>query len=73
MQSHLFEADEPTEALPGSSEKVGVLIWRMEQGYPLFHERDAAISRGMLASEDQLQRIVDLDLDDAILCDEEFA
>ena len=57
MQSHLFNADEPTDALPGSSEKVGVLIWRMEQGYPLWNKNDRIKNLGMLASEEQLQQI----------------
>src|SRR4051812_36059958 len=33
----------PTDAMPGSAEKIAVLKWRMEKGYLLWHPGDRRI------------------------------
>lgn len=34
-------APEPTNALPGTAEKVSIMAWRAEHGYFIFHPLDA--------------------------------
>lgn len=42
---------EPTEALPGTPEKIAVLEYRAANGQQLWHPQDAGLSEGMSVAE----------------------
>lgn len=43
---HVTSDFRPTKAPAGSPEKINVLRWRLEHGFPLFHELDGNAASG---------------------------
>lgn len=49
-----FDPGEPTTAIPGSEEKIQVIMQRVQNGQPLWHEQDAVNYDGETKDEAML-------------------